>query len=194
MRRVTLLGLTAAVMVAAGGASVYTLRASGATACPDREDLLPPIMSFEQAPNYYVTLTLTNPNPCYGFLDEPVDISFFGPHGRRAISYFQVADGTGPVHGDVGVCCTVTLPPRGSWTMRFGNEINNQGRRQVRLCGVRVEPRRSEGLDVWKRMPEGGAITGKGYFPPGWKDTAKPLTVDPSWRDPCGSPPATAAP
>ena len=186
MRRLTLLSIGLGIVLA-GGASVYTLRASGASpGCPHREDLATPIIGFEQAPKSYITVTLTNPNACYGFDNEPVEITLFGPNGRRAISYY----GEGPVHGDVGICCNVTLPPHGTWTVRLGAPGASQGLDDIRICNVHVEALRSQGYDVWKRMPEGGNITGHGSFPPGWKDTTKPLPDDPTWREPCETPTA----
>jgi hypothetical protein len=171
---------------------VYTLRASGAPdatpGCPAREKLQNPIIGFVQAPHDYVTVTLTNPNACYGFLDEPVEITIFGPHGWRAISYFG---GQAP-HDDVGVCCNVTLPPHGSWTIRLGNKNTPEGSNNYTICNVHVAALKSKGYDVWKRMPDGGAITGHGSFPPDLK-TSPPLPDDPTWRAPCDSPSPSAA-
>jgi hypothetical protein len=188
VRRVAITVAIAVGVVAAGGASVYTLRASGSPGCPSRKNLRNPTVEFTQAPRYYVTVTLTNPNDCYGFQDEAVEVTFFGPHGRRAISYFEYASGRGPIHGDVGICCRVTLPPHGTWTMRFGSRINDQGQSQLRICNIHFQVMGSQGYDAWKRMPAGGAFTGQPSFPPGWKDTAKPLTIDPTWRDACDAP------
>lgn len=176
-------------IVLAGGAGVYTLRASGGgpdaePGCPDRDALRPPVLSFQQAPLYYTTVTLTNPNACYGLLDEPVEISLYGPRGRRAISYYAY----GGAHSDVGVCCTVTLPPRGSWSIRLGAKGASQGLEDIRVCGLRVDPLKNRDVKtLWRRMPDGGAITGHGSFPPGFKPNP-PLPDDPTWREPCDSP------
>jgi hypothetical protein len=178
---------------------MYTLRASGGPpdvtpGCPNRKALRPPVLSFKQAPLYYTTVTLTNPNACYGLMDEPVEISLYGPHGQRAITYY----GDGDPHGDVGVCCTVTLPPHGSWSIRLGAKGESQGLEDIRICGLHVEPLKNKDVTtLWQRMPDGGAITGHGSFPPKSEfDPAKfpPLPDDPTWREPCDSPAPSAAP
>lgn len=197
MHRLTWAALGLGLLVA-GGASTYVLRASGAPnatpGCPAREDLQNPGIDFVQAPDYYVTVTLTNPNACYGFLDEPVELTLYGLEGRRAISYFG---GQAP-HGDVGVCCNVTLPPHGTWTIRLGAKGQNpEGRNQYTICNIHVAAMKSKGYDVWKRMPEGGAITGHGSYPPrSVFDPNKypPLPDEPSWRGTCDSPPPTPVP
>ena len=181
-----------AVMVA-GGARVYTLRASGDPDCPAIKDLHNPVIEFTQAPHYYTTVTLTNPNACWGFDNEPMVISLYGPNGRRAITYTA---GCCP-HSDVGICCNITLPPHGSWTIRLGSKVNDQGASDVRVCNVHVEPRAHRDATLWKRMPDGGAITGHGSFPPGFRpgylapDYMTPVPVlpdDPTWRDSCDTP------
>jgi len=187
------LALTGLLVLLAGGAGTYALRASGDTdGCPRPEDLPWPVIDFRQEPDHYVTVTLTNPNPCYGFDNEPVEITLYGPNRMRGISY----TGEGPLHGDVGVCCNVTLPPHGTWTMRFGNQEQPNGSRQWRICNIRVDALKSVGYSVWKRMPEGGHVTGRasfppdhrpGYLAPDYTRPVPPLSDDPTWREPCES-------
>lgn len=188
-RALALLGFA---VVLAGGASVIALRASGDAGCPPKEKLQNPIIDFHQHPQHYIDVTLTNPNDCYGFDNEPVEITLFAANRHRLISYY----GEGPPH-EVGVCCNVTLPPRGTWTIRLGDKINSQGADRVTVCNIRVEAIKSVGYDVWKRMPHGGAITGQGSFPPNFRpgyhppDYTRPvqrLPYDPIWRKPCESP------
>lgn len=184
MRRLAAVAAVTAGLLAAGGASVYTLRASGASRCPDKADLQNPVISFKQAPKHYITVTLTNPNRCYGFLDEPVELSLYGANGRRLISYY----GDGPPHSDVGVCCTVTLPPRGTWTITLGSDrYNGAGLNRIRVCNIHVRALKSNGYDAWKPMPEGGSVTGRGSFPPGFNRHVPPIPDDPGWRAPCGT-------
>jgi hypothetical protein len=183
-------GLAGVGLVLAGGAGIYTLSASGSTpGCPRVEKLRDPIIDFTQDPGPdYIDVTLTNPNACYGFRDEPVEITLYGAQGRRFISYF----GDGPPHGDVGVCCTVTLPPHGTWTVRLGAKGQNpSGRGRRTVCNIHVEAIKSKGYSVWKRMPDGGTITGHGSFPPKSvfdPDKYPPLPDDPTLRTPCESP------
>lgn len=181
------LAATLGAVLLAGGAGVYTLRTSGAlSGCPGRDDLQPLAVSFRQEPRHYIHVTLTNANDCYGIRDEPVEITLYGPHGRRAISYY----GEQAPHGDVGVCCNATVPPHGRWTIRLGAPGASQGLDDIRICGILVEPVNRDPR-VWKRMPQGGDLTGHGSFPPKSvfdPDKFPPLPDDPTWRRPCESP------
>ncbi len=182
------LRLFAAVsLIAAGGAGLYALGATSSDGCPRKKDLRPPTISFEQAETGFVTVTVHNPNRCYGFRDEPIDISIYGtPDMRRAISYY--ADGA--PHSDVGVCCRMTLPPQGTWSIRLGStSVNRLGKRELRICNIRFELPRNKGDDALVRMPEGGAITGRGSFPPDFTPkTSPPRPYEPSWHLPCETP------
>jgi hypothetical protein len=172
------------VVLVAGGARIYTLRASGNGGCPAIKDLHNPVISFQQARRYYVTVTLTNPNACWGIDNEPMAITLYGPNQRRAITY---TGGCCP-HSDVGICCNVTLPPRGTWTVRLGNKIVHAGSENYRICNVHVEPLVHRDVSLWKRMPEGGSIVGHGSFPPRSvfdPTKTKSLPDDPTWRAPC---------
>jgi len=185
MRRLTLLLGLSLGLVGTATAGVYAIRVTRDDGCPSRESLAVPRTEFRQE-RYYTVVTLRNENRCYGFDDEAVDITLFGPHHRRAISYWEYAGGRGPVHGDVGICCRVTLPPGGTWRIRLGSPKASQGSESIRVCNVQVRMMRDAGLGVWTRMPPSSAtITGRGVFPPGWKSTAKPLPDDPTWREPC---------
>lgn len=184
------LALLGLAVVAAGGVGFYTLRASGNDGCPRPEDLQWPVIDYVQQPKHYIDVTLNNPNDCFGFDNEPVEITLFAANRRRAISY----TGEGPPH-EVGVCCNVTLPPHGTWTMRFGSERHSQGQERLTVCNVRVEALKSVGYDVWKRMPDGGSIIGRGSFPPGFDPDRVPSQPhDSTWLVPCESPVPTQSP
>jgi hypothetical protein len=162
MRRLTLVAAGLGVVLA-GGAGVYAVRALGDDGCPSRKDLKHPVTDFTQAPRDYITVTLTNPNACFGFKDEPVEIDLFRADGAQAISYFEQAKGNGPAHSDVGVCCEVTLPPHGTWTIRFGGtRALYLGYEDVVICNIHVQAMKSLGYSVWKRMPDGGRVMGHG--------------------------------
>lgn len=145
-------GLVLGAIVADGAA----LKASGpvpsppplTSGCPTREKLAMPSVGIVHAPDR-LEVTLDNSNACYGYLDEAVEIAYYGAQGKIA-SY-----GKG--------CCRATLPPHARWQITLPY-IEVGGCVSARTCEVRVIPVSGDRIDAWRRMPESDAHTVLGTY------------------------------
>ncbi len=140
-----------------GMAGVAAARVLWNDGCPARSDLVRPTVTFEQVKTR-VTVTLANPNRCWGMRDQPVQLDLYGTDRAFLMSYLA----GGVPHRDVGICCVVTLAPRARWSINLRPPFE----RPAKIGDVQILPRFTDGQFRWTRMPEVGDVIGSGSPPP----------------------------